>query len=105
VAGALRVRQVLSALDTRFPVERFEGTLRASTLRCQDCRRAAPDEAIERGWINRWLKRDDGEWVVLFYCSECALQFEGKDRTARRRTATPRRSRIVGGRGGHGGGR
>jgi hypothetical protein len=64
-------------------------------LRCQDCRRAAPDEAIERGWINRWLKRDDGEWVVLFYCPECALRFEGKDRTAPPADAQPRHEGLV----------
>jgi predicted RNA-binding Zn-ribbon protein involved in translation (DUF1610 family) len=51
-------------------------------LRCEDCRRESPDEAIERGWLSRWLKRDDGEWVVLFYCPNCAEQFAEDEDTS-----------------------
>jgi hypothetical protein len=51
-------------------------------LRCEDCRRESLDKAIERGWISRWLKRDDGESVVLFYCPKCAEQFAEDEDTS-----------------------
>ena len=48
-------------------------------LRCKDCGRQSLDQAIERGGSSRWLRRDDGEWVVLFYCPDCMKQFKSKE--------------------------